>query len=54
MATKKILISQETPMNVAPYETLKEKFGVQICFRTPVSDEEEMSLYRYFKSVEQI
>ena len=25
-----------------------------ICFRTPVSDEEEMSLYRYFKSVEQI
>lgn len=32
MATKKILISQETPMNVAPYETLKEKFGVQIDF----------------------
>ena len=24
-----------------------------ICFRTPLSDEEEMSLYRYFKNVEQ-
>ena len=25
-----------------------------ICFRTPLSDEEEMSLYRYFKNVEQL
>ena len=25
-----------------------------ICFRTPLSEEEEMSLYRYFKNVEQI
>ena len=25
-----------------------------ICFRTPLTDEQEMSLYRYFKSVEQI
>ena len=25
-----------------------------ICFRTPVSPEEELSLYRYFKSVEQL
>ena len=32
MSIKKILISQETPMNVAPYETIKEKFGVQIDF----------------------
>ena len=32
MAIKKILISQETPMNVAPYEALKEKYGVQIDF----------------------
>ena len=32
MAIKKILISQETPMNVAPYGALKEKYGVQIDF----------------------
>lgn len=32
MAIKKILISQEPPMNMAPYETLKEKYGVQIDF----------------------
>lgn len=32
MAIKKILISQESPMNMAPYETLKEKYGVQIDF----------------------
>ena len=25
-----------------------------ICFRTPLSEEDEMSLYRYFKSVEQL
>lgn len=25
-----------------------------ICFRTPLDEEEEMSLYRYFKNVEQI
>ena len=25
-----------------------------ICFRTPLTDEDEMSLYRYFKSVDQI
>jgi hypothetical protein len=25
-----------------------------ICFRTPLSEEQEMSLYRYFKSVEQL
>ena len=25
-----------------------------ICFRTPLSDEDEMSLYRYFKNVEQV
>ena len=25
-----------------------------VCFRTPLSDEERMSLYRYFKSVENI
>ena len=25
-----------------------------ICFRTPLSEEDEMSLYRYFKNVEQI
>lgn len=25
-----------------------------ICFRTPLSEEEEMSLYRYFKNVEQL
>jgi hypothetical protein len=25
-----------------------------ICFRTPLSEEDEMSLYRYFKSVDQI
>jgi hypothetical protein len=25
-----------------------------ICFRTPLTEEQEMSLYRYFKSVEQI
>lgn len=32
MAINKILISQESPMNLAPYETLKEKYGVQIDF----------------------
>lgn len=32
MAINKILVSQETPMNIAPYETLKEKYGVQIDF----------------------
>lgn len=32
MAIKKILISQETPMNKAPYDSLVEKFGVQIDF----------------------
>ena len=32
MAIKKILISQEQPMNIAPYEALKEKYGVQIDF----------------------
>ena len=25
-----------------------------ICFRTPISPEEEISLYRYFKAVERI
>ena len=25
-----------------------------ICFRTPLNEDEEMSLYRYFKNVEQI
>ena len=25
-----------------------------ICFRTPLSEEDEMSLYRYFKNVEQV
>jgi hypothetical protein len=25
-----------------------------ICFRTPLSEEDEMSLYRYFKSVDQL
>lgn len=33
MAIKKILISQETPMNKAPYDSLVEKFGVQIDFK---------------------
>ena len=33
MAIKKILISQETPVNMASYEILKEKFGVQIDFK---------------------
>lgn len=33
MAIKKILISQETPMNTASYEALKEKFGVEIDFK---------------------
>ncbi len=28
----KILISQESPVNAAPYETLKEKYGVEIDF----------------------
>ena len=25
-----------------------------ICFRTPLTEDQEMSLYRYFKSVEQL
>ena len=33
MAIKKILISQETPMNKSPYDSLVEKFGVQIDFK---------------------
>ena len=33
MAIKKILISQETPMNKAPYDSLVEKFRVQIDFK---------------------
>lgn len=33
MAIKKILISQEMPMNKAPYEALMEKYGVQIEFK---------------------
>ena len=33
MAIKKILLSQETPMNKAPYDSLVEKFGVQIDFK---------------------
>ena len=33
MAIKKILIPQETPMNKAPYDSLVEKFGVQIDFK---------------------
>lgn len=33
MAIKKILISQRTPLNEAPYTALTEKFGVDITFR---------------------
>ena len=33
MAIKKILISQGTPLNEAPYIALKEKYGVDITFR---------------------
>ncbi len=33
MAIKKILISQEQPMNQASYEALREKYGVQIDFK---------------------
>ncbi|MCI5990319.1 MAG: uroporphyrinogen-III synthase [Candidatus Cryptobacteroides sp.] len=33
MAIKKILISQEMPLNKAPYESLTEKYGVQIDFK---------------------
>lgn len=33
MTAKKILISQKTPLNVTPYTTLTEKFGVEIEFK---------------------
>ncbi len=33
MAIKKILISQRSPLNEAPYTALKEKFGVDITFK---------------------
>lgn len=33
MAIKKILISQRSPVNEAPYTALKDKFGVDITFR---------------------
>ena len=33
MAIRKILISQRTPLNEAPYASLKEKYGVDITFR---------------------
>ena len=33
MAIKKILISQRPPLNEAPYNALKEKYGVDITFR---------------------
>ena len=33
MAIRKILISQRTPLNEAPYDSLKEKYGVDITFR---------------------
>lgn len=33
MTNKKILISQQAPINLAPYNALKEKFGVEIEFR---------------------
>lgn len=33
MAIKKILISQRPPLNEAPYNNLKEKFGVDITFK---------------------
>lgn len=33
MAIKKILISQESPLNKAPYDSLVEKYGVQIDFK---------------------
>lgn len=33
MAVKKILISQKMPLNTAPYDNLKEKFGVEFEFR---------------------
>lgn len=33
MTNKKILISQQAPINLTPYNALKEKFGVEIEFR---------------------
>jgi len=33
MNTNKILISQQTPLNIAPYTALSEKFGVTVDFR---------------------
>lgn len=33
MTAKKILISQQTPLNTSPYTTLTEKYGVEIEFR---------------------
>ena len=32
MSVKKILISQNVPSNMAPFEALKEKFGIEIDF----------------------
>ena len=33
MTSKKILISQQAPINLTPYNALKEKFGVELEFR---------------------
>ena len=33
MSDSKILVSQAAPMNMAPYDAVKEKFGVEIDFR---------------------
>lgn len=33
MSASKILVSQAAPMNMAPYDAVKEKFGVEIDFR---------------------
>lgn len=33
MSVSKILVSQPVPMNMTPYDTVKEKFGVEIDFR---------------------
>ena len=33
MSASKILVSQAAPMNTAPYDTVKEKYGVEIDFR---------------------